>query len=452
MCLKHSIKSVFATGQARSSKPVIEAAIENSLQGYLPVGAGEIATSRGQQEKPSKTRKNRRKRLWDLAPVNHCPVIGVCFDVAEVRHLMGRVNGADALDDYELHVRAVHFSGSRNDIARLLTRELDKRYAGALQRYSAATGPEAIAEIWRADLANGRAAGGLWASLTHPLCDEDLANHIYGDIHLLQHQAAAQARIGVRISAAEKAELAEQRVERTELQEQLIRAQSQHQKHSRELTTERDQALVENRVLLEKLAKLERDDEPGDQAANEQRLQRANRHLQAQLERATEQLTQLKRELAKTQESSVTVSTTLRSQLIENSPDCSSPELCDPEAFLDGRKVLCVGGRPRSIASYRSTVEKLGGRFDHHDGGVEQNIAQLDPAMSGADLVVCQSSCVSHTAYWRVKRYCRRSGKPCVYLESTGVKSLIRTLAAEFKEQASADETRQAASIRAPAC
>ena len=53
---------------------------------------------------------------------------------------------------------------------------------------------------------------------------------------------------------------------------------------------------------------------------------------------------------------------------------------------------------------------------------------RLDPALSGADVVVCQAGHISHGAYWRVKKHCRRTGKPCVYLESSGLSSFIEGL------------------------
>jgi hypothetical protein len=32
--------------------------------------------------------------------------------------------------------------------------------------------------------------------------------------------------------------------------------------------------------------------------------------------------------------------------------------------------------------------------------------------------VICQTGCISHSAYWRVKDYCKRNGKRCVFIDN----------------------------------
>jgi hypothetical protein len=91
-----------------------------------------------------------------------------------------------------------------------------------------------------------------------------------------------------------------------------------------------------------------------------------------------------------------------------------------------------VGGRPASVPVYRYIVERTGGRFLHHDGGEEESPARLDATLAAADLVICQTGCISHNAYWRVKDHCKRTGKQCVFVESpstAGLKRALRTLA-----------------------
>ena len=54
----------------------------------------------------------------------------------------------------------------------------------------------------------------------------------------------------------------------------------------------------------------------------------------------------------------------------------------------------------------------------------------VDAQLAAADLVVCQSGCVNHNAYRRVKEHCKRSRKPCVYLDKPGAGSFARALRA----------------------
>ncbi|MFM2252774.1 MAG: hypothetical protein RJB68_1111, partial [Pseudomonadota bacterium] len=95
---------------------------------------------------------------------------------------------------------------------------------------------------------------------------------------------------------------------------------------------------------------------------------------------------------------------------------------------FDHKVVLCVGGRTGNVANYRDVVERVGGRFAHHDGGVEDNAVVLDANLAAADLVICQTGCISHNAYWRVKDFCKRTGKQCVYVENASASSLERKL------------------------
>lgn len=61
-------------------------------------------------------------------------------------------------------------------------------------------------------------------------------------------------------------------------------------------------------------------------------------------------------------------------------------------------------------------IEQAGGRFLHHAGGDDgvDDVAALEASLVAADLVICQTGCVSHDAYWRVHDHCQRTGKQCV--------------------------------------
>jgi hypothetical protein len=90
--------------------------------------------------------------------------------------------------------------------------------------------------------------------------------------------------------------------------------------------------------------------------------------------------------------------------------------------------VLCVGGRTGSIDAYRQIIEQRGGRFLHHDGGLEESLHRMDGFLAAADLIICQAGCISHNAYWRVKEQCKRTGKPCIYMKGSGISALSRLI------------------------
>ena len=41
----------------------------------------------------------------------------------------------------------------------------------------------------------------------------------------------------------------------------------------------------------------------------------------------------------------------------------------------------------------------------------------LESSLRSANLVICQTGCVSHAAFWREEDHCRRTGKTCVLVE-----------------------------------
>ena len=100
----------------------------------------------------------------------------------------------------------------------------------------------------------------------------------------------------------------------------------------------------------------------------------------------------------------------------------------EPALDLQDKAVLCVGGRPASVPIYRQEIEVRGARFLHHDGGEEESAARLEAHLEAADLVICQTGCISHGAYWRVKSHCKRTGKRCVFVDRPSAAGLLRSL------------------------
>ncbi|WP_428354923.1 DUF2325 domain-containing protein [Methyloprofundus sp.] len=90
--------------------------------------------------------------------------------------------------------------------------------------------------------------------------------------------------------------------------------------------------------------------------------------------------------------------------------------------------LLYVGGKTNLIPFYRELVEEHAGTFMHHDGGLEKNTQDLQQSLSKADVVVFPSSCISHDAYWKIKRICNKQNKPYQYLKSSGLYSLSSAL------------------------
>jgi hypothetical protein len=81
------------------------------------------------------------------------------------------------------------------------------------------------------------------------------------------------------------------------------------------------------------------------------------------------------------------------------------------------RSVLCVGQPDETSGPTRRLVEIAGGRFLHH----QADDSAFEAGLRAADMVICQTGCLSHDAYWRVQDHCRRTGKPCVMVGIGGM-------------------------------
>lgn len=386
----------------------------------------------------------RRKKVWELPTRWHCPLVGTCLPVAEMRRLAKRA-GVDAaeMSDYTLHTVVVGHCGEHGDVAGRLQRLLDEHFAAAVARFSKAKGEAAVLALWREALAAGDVAGALWAAWSHADLGEDGGKDIYGDIHMLSHQMGASARADLRRLAALEQDNARLRDEAAALRLGLGEAQRQREREVANL--ERRLAEAEDRAV-----RLARNDVELAAARRamagyntlKERAEALGRRAEALEERNAanaRRATAAETELAEARTELAATAGALESALglcdgVAGAGGCGRS--CPAEAQLAGRCVLCIGGRTGSVDGYRRLVEASGGRFLHHDGGQEESLHRLDAIVAGADAVVCQAGCVSHAAYWRLKDACKKLGKPCVFLKSPGVTSFARGLAELAAEEA----------------
>ncbi len=400
-------------------------------------------------EMPS-ARGSRRRRLWELPTQSLCPVIGVCLPMQLLRRRLGKLLGGHAQgSDYELHCGAINECGHRGTISEALQKELDQRYAIALKQSAQHKTPEALGRFWAAAQGGNDVAGALWATLTHARCDAALQEQVLRDIHMLQHQVGAANRADLqRMDALED--------ENAVLGRELALAQSR----STRLLAERAQQLEASQAeclrlrgelmgrdmlvsgLRDEMQQLE-DSVPGlrsrhEQAKQLQLQQERIHHLERTLLAAQQTAEREQRRAADLQRQLESLESRLHAQEVaaESAP---SAEASLPS--LDERAVLCVGGRPAVVPIYRQLIERTGGRFLHHDGGEEDAVAKLDASLAAADLVICQTGCISHDAYWRVKDHCKRHGKKCVYIESPSASGLRRALGSLGAASASSHAT-----------
>ncbi|WP_303785136.1 DUF2325 domain-containing protein [Azovibrio restrictus] len=377
------------------------------------------------------SRSSRRLKLWELEHKCHCPIIGVCFDLKRIRQLVAKVMiTTPHTSDFEIHVTAVRECGSRNQLSELLQKELEKQYALTIQQFKQARTSAELASLWKDALSITDISGPLWATLTHPACTQELSHTVYGDIHMLQHQVGAGERADLAVLRRLQQEKGELLTARNQLQDKLTQLRQQHAREmealKQQLAASREEAVRQQQSAARHLGELIQLkaflQEKAIPVALSRRAQEAECRYTALRAHTTDlehQLSALQRENAQ-----LVLALAQRPQAVST----NAPRLETGEDILSGRSVLCVGGRTGAAHHYRKLVERLGGRFMHHDGGVEENLARLDGSIAAADAVICQAGCISHNAYWRVKELCKRTGKPCLYLKTPSLSTFARGL------------------------
>lgn len=397
------------------------------------------------QAEPHRFPTPRRKKIWELSTRWHCPLLGTCLPVAEMRKLAARAQFDEReMSDYTLHTVMVGSCDSRSEITDLIQRYFEKRHAAAVQRFSRAKDADAVLALWREALQSGNEiAGALWAAWSHADLDAETGAEIYGDIHMLSHQDGAAVRADLRRLEQLKQENHSLRNDAAAYKMGLSIAQREKDKTvadlQRRLTDAEQRAgllgyreleLVKTREAMKDYERLY-----GRAAAMQERIETLEERNAENARRAAALAT----ELNETQDSLAATEAALEMALgigignggcdgIAGTGGCG--RTCPAEAQLAGRCVLCIGGRTGLVDGYRRLVETQGGRFLHHDGGQEESLHRIDAALSAADAVVCQTGCVSHAAYHRLKDACKKLGKPCVFVQSPGVGSFARGLTA----------------------
>lgn len=368
---------------------------------------------------------SRRRRLWELGTHAHCPVVGVCLSLDAMRRLARKLlvlSGEE--DDYTLHCALVTAAERRNPVSEALQRELEQRYTLDLKQAAQAKCGDSLMAWWRNRAAQGEIAGPLWATLTHPRCSEWLEMRVLGQVHMLQHQVGAAQRVDLQRHQALIAEHRALSREYAQAQQRITQWRQEQAQAAATWERERLQLRAQQLSLQTQL------DQAREQLAHWQatRPELPERlALQQRLQAQTERAQALQRELNRLQGAQPAAAPP--TPRAEASATLTPAPVPPTAPALEQRVVLCVGGRANTVPLYRRAVEDCGAQFLHHDGGAEHKPAQLEPQLAAADLVICQTGCISHDAYWRVKDHCKRHHKRCVFVDTPSRSAFERALA-----------------------
>ena len=128
-------------GGSFSSRPSTPAGLDAALLRPPPLETAE--------PRPTVS-SSRRRKLWEIPHKFHCPVIGSCFEVKELRSLMHKVMHLPRdTTDFVLHTSAVGACENRSQLADLLHKTMEKRYALIVKRFAATKSADGVRQLWQ---------------------------------------------------------------------------------------------------------------------------------------------------------------------------------------------------------------------------------------------------------------------------------------------------------------
>ena len=384
----------------------------------------------------STPRRVGRRRLWQVERSYLCQLIGTCLDTRTVREVARKAGYDDAgLHDYQVHHACVHAADDRHHpLARGLQKRLESEHASDVRRFSRLRTSEALREAWDEAREAGDIAGALWALHTHATVDDALLQHLFGEVHMLQHECGfreasqrrrltkAQARI-VELEAA--AELERTRHEAraaaaagtiASLRDELAALRAERARATRDAGEAAAAPDGSDASVAERLAAAEASADRRATLIESLREREAARRtaevtLTAERDAAREDVARLERLLA---------------SVLERREAPGPDDV--PRASLCGRCVLVIGGQAHQCRHFRALVEANEGVFLHHDGGVEDKLARVAELVGRADAVLCPTEQVSHDAMRRAKRLCRSGDKPMIFMQRSSLAAFANGL------------------------
>jgi len=399
----------------------------------VPLGTGDLCSLQ-------------RRRIWQIDAAMHCSVLGTCLSLKDLYAVVRRAGCqlSPALTAYQLHSQVVDIMATPNELSKLIDKELEKRHAVAARTVRLATTEAELEARWKEAATRGQITGAYWGVLSHPLCSKNLQWQVFGDVHMLSHLVGASRQADLcRVHELEGAHAV--------LDGKLAQLKHDHRsvlKDCRRLedevaTRRRDVERTERRLLTAQstIAALESGSLATERLARISELSLALEQAQARASAADASacealrlLEEARRASALAAEHALELSAENHALEIELTKGSIGCPLAQGEATCDdgdleslcGKRILCLGGRRNLVQHYRMLVERRGGEFLYHDGGLEESLDAATRALVTVDAVICPVDCVSHAACLNVKRACKNLAKRFVPLRSAGLSSFAR--------------------------
>ncbi len=402
-------------------------------------------TDVGRMQKGAKA--NARKRIWQLDSAVHCSVIGTCLSVAELKQLCRRLDLQiqAQVSDYDLHHAFVSIAAQTNYSARLLQKYLDAKYRLAIRRYGALPSRAEWMAQWQQDKGEGELAGAFWALSTQAGVDQEVLDHLYGEVHMHSHEGVIQA-------LRQQQEVQRLQRENATLQERLQSLAHRSRREQDSLQGKNAGLRASLQDTKQELWQLQQRLSEAEPSRLHQNLDAMRGQLEAYAARFTAERMQWERvkkeaakwkqlalahgdrhvaleaDLAEARAEREAMENTLRQVFGKLEHPCDLSDATEVSLDLCVQCILYVGGRDRQCARFRAMVETQNGRFLHHDGGLHGGNARLSTVLPQADVVLCPVDCISHDAGLRAKQFCKRNGKRMIMLPRASLAAFSRAL------------------------
>jgi hypothetical protein len=423
------MSSIF-TNERQSGRPLLDALRHGPLPMKTPTDVLPF-------ESPPEPASRRRTSIWGMHHSVHCSIIGTCLSAGELRRLLIKlgVAGAADADDHTLHKQAVSLAGRPQDGGKLIQKALDRRHEAAIKQCAKIKDDAGLLAYWEDALGRGDIPGAYWAVLSHPLATDAIMRRAFGDVHMLSHMVGAANRADIRrlrqledenAALAGKLELQQRqlrdgftardariRLLNEALSRALAQAPTAAEHKGDDVAAARDALVDLDRRLSREIGRRERLD------ARLAAMTEASAEAEHRRKQAEQENCELRHELARAE---AQLDAWLAQGREANPESGVMPE-------LGGMSVLYVGGRTHQVPQLKTAVERAGGVFLYHDGGIEHSTALLPGLISRAVCAALPVDCVSHDAMGTVKRLCRQAGKPFVPLRTSSLASLVSGLA-----------------------
>lgn len=371
---------------------------------------------------------SQRLLLSDLDAHFHCSIIGTCLSAGELRRIVRRIAPLDDdASDIDIHHEGVRLAHGGGAGAKAIHKALEQRHTAAVKQFAKAADADAVLAKWNDALRVGDVPGAYWATLTHPAATLVVRQKAFGDVHMLSHLVGAANRADIRRLVALEAEN-EALKEQVAAQQQ--RLQDQHADHARALQQATDEvSWLRGRQQVSAAGDRAEDGDGNAQrdlaAAQAQRIDTMaarQRQTNDALDAMRAEIDALNAQLAASHaEARVLEAAVARLQ---------APGVCkDGDApTLSNKQIVYVGGRPATIPAIRAFVERAGGRFQDHDGGLEDRKALLPAMVAAADVVVFPVDCVDHDSVSALKRVCQHQGIDYYPIRSASLASFVELM------------------------